>query len=75
VPRHTRISGFVERFVAINGLSYSIEVVSFLSVCGLMSFGMHVRGDKCVQSFGVKTRKKENGWKTKCRWGIILKWI
>jgi hypothetical protein len=38
-----------------------------------MSFGIHVRGDKCLQSFGVKTRKKENGWKTKCRWEDNIK--
>ena len=70
------ISGCVERFVAVSGLSYSIEIAAFLflslslslSLSDLMSFGMHVRGDKCLQNFGVKTRKKENSWKTQFGW-------
>jgi hypothetical protein len=43
VPRF--ISASDERFVIIDGLSSSIEIASFLSVCVLMSFGMHVKGE------------------------------
>jgi len=34
---------------------------------------MTMRGDKCLQNFGAKTRKKENGWKTQCRWEDAIK--
>jgi len=67
------ISGCVQRFVAINGLSYSVEIAASLSLCGLMSFGMHVRGDKCLQNFGGKPRKNENSWKTQSRWEDNIK--
>jgi hypothetical protein len=50
------ISASVERFVIIDGLSYSIEIASFF--CVLMSFGMHVKGEN---------PKEKNGWKTHCR--------
>ena len=33
------------------------------------------RQDRCIQEFGGETYCKEATWKSRCRWGIILKMV